>query len=89
MPFVGHDHIDNSVCASSLVWGSIYIIDWDRLQQFVGRELSAFYEVLVNEISSGSGVYHGFDQCFFHHVGGFEMCRDHEAVWAFFKQTDD
>ena len=60
MSLVSHDHIYDPIYASGLVRSAVYIIDRDRLRQFAGRKLSIFYEVTVDEISGGAGVYHSF-----------------------------
>ena len=67
---VGHDHIDDFMNASSLVRGSIYIVDRDWLGQFVDREFSMGDEVLVDKVSGGASV----DHCF---CGGlfYGVCR--------------
>jgi len=68
MSFVGHDYIDDFADASGLVKRSVHIVDRDRLGQFAGRKLFSGDEVLVNEISSSTGIDHGFRGCFFHSV---------------------
>jgi len=68
MSVVGHDHVDNFADAPSLIKRSVHVVNRDRLGQLAGRKFRSGDEVLVNEISSGTGINHGFHGCFFHSV---------------------
>ena len=54
--------------APGLIKCSIHVVNRDRLGQLVGRKFRLGDEVLVNEISGGTGIDHGFRGCFFHSV---------------------
>jgi len=68
MSVVGHDHVDDFTDASGLIKGSVHILNQDRLGQLAGRKFCSGDEVLVNEISGGTGINHGFHGCCFHSV---------------------
>jgi len=57
---IGHDNIHDLVDASGFIQASINIVHWDWLGQSASWEFGLGNEVLVNEVTSGSGVYHGF-----------------------------
>jgi len=65
---VGHDYVNNLVNTSSLVEGPIHIVNWDQLEQLVGQKLGLGDDILVNEVSGGSSINHGFGGRFFHGV---------------------
>jgi len=56
--------------APGLIKCSIHVVNQDRLGQLVGWKfrLPVGDEVLVNEISGGTGIDHGFRGRFFHSV---------------------
>jgi len=68
MSVVGHDHVDDFADAPGLIKCSVHVINQDWLGQLVGRKFRSGDEVLVNKISSGTGIDHGFCGCFFHSV---------------------
>jgi len=65
---VGHDHVDDFADTFGLIKHSIHVVNQDRLGQLVGRKLRSGDEVLVNEISGGTSIDHGFRGRFFHSV---------------------
>jgi len=65
---IGHDHVDNFADAPSLIKCSIHVVNRDWLGQLAGRKFRSGNEVLVDEISGGTGINHGFCGCFFHGV---------------------
>ena len=68
MSVVGHDHVDNFADASGLIKCSVHVVNWDRLEQLAGRKFHSGDEVLVDEISGGTSIDHGFRGRFFHSV---------------------
>ena len=60
MLVIGHDHVDNFVDAPSLIKGSIHIVNQDQLGQLAGQKFCLGDEVLVNEVSSSTGINYGF-----------------------------
>jgi len=68
MSVIGHDHVDDFADAPSLIKHSVHIVNWDWLGQLAGRKFRSGDEVLVNEISGGTSINHGFCGCFFHSV---------------------
>jgi len=68
MSVVGHDHVDNFADASGFIEHSVHIVNWDWLGQLAGRKFHLGDEVLVDEISGGTSINHGFHGCFFHSV---------------------
>jgi len=68
MSVVGHDHVDDFADAPGLIKCSVHVVNRDRLGQLAGRKFRSGDEVLVNEISGGTGINHGFHGCFFHSV---------------------
>jgi len=56
MLVIGHDHVDNFMDAPSLIKCSVHIVNRDRLGQLAGWKLRSGDEVLVNEVSSGTGI---------------------------------
>jgi len=65
---VGHDHVNDFADAPGLVKCSVHIVNQDQLEQLAGRKFRLGDKVLVNEISGGTGINHGFRGCFFHGV---------------------
>jgi len=65
---IGYDHVNDFADAPSLVKCSIHIVNRDWLGQLAGWKFRSGDEVLVNEISGGTGINHGFRGCFFHGV---------------------
>jgi len=68
MSVIGHDHVDDFADASGLIECSVHIVNRDRLGQLVGRKFRSGDEVLVDEISGGTSIDHGFRGRFFHSV---------------------
>ena len=68
MSVVGPDHVDDFADASGLVKCSVHIVNRDRLGQLAGWKFCSGDEVLVDEISSGTSIDHGFHGHFFHSV---------------------
>jgi len=68
MSVIGYDHVDDFADASGLIERSVHIVNRDQLGQLAGRKLRSGDEVLVNEISGGTSIDHGFCGCFFHSV---------------------
>jgi len=68
MSVVGHDHVDDFADASSLIKCSVHIVNRDRLGQLAGQKFRSGDEVLVDEISGGTSIDHGFHGRFFHSV---------------------
>jgi len=68
MSVVSHDHVDDFTDAPSLIKCSVHVVNRDQLGQLVGWKFCLGDEVLVNEISSGTGINHGFHEHFFHSV---------------------
>jgi len=60
MSIVGHDYVNDLVNTSGLIEGPVYVVNWDQLGQLAGRKFGLGEEILVNEVSSGSGIHHGF-----------------------------
>jgi len=79
---VGHDYINNLVNTSGLVEGPVHIVNWDELGQLAGQKLGLGDNILVNEVSSGSGINHGFSGRFFHGVHSFQVDQKHDAFQA-------
>ena len=68
MSVIGHDHVDDFADASGLIKCSIHIVNRDQLGQLAGRKFRLGDEVLVDEISGGTSIDHGFRGRFFHSV---------------------
>jgi len=68
MSVIGHDHVDDFADASGLIECSVHIVNRDRLGQLVGWKFRSDDEVLVDEISGGTSINHGFRGRFFHSV---------------------
>jgi len=68
MLVVGHDHVDDFTDAPGLIKHSVHVVNRDRLGQLAGQKFRSGDEVLVNEISGGTGIDHGFHGHFFHSV---------------------
>jgi len=79
MSVIGHDHVDDFADAPSLIKHSVHVVNWDRLGQLANWKFRSGDEVLVNEISGGTGINHGFHGCLFHSVCRLEMDREHNA----------
>jgi len=60
MLIVGHDYVKDLVNTSGLIEGPIYVVNWDWLGQLVGQKFGLGDKILVNRVSSGSGIHHGF-----------------------------
>jgi len=71
MSVVGHDHVDDFADASGLIEHSVHIVNRDRLGQLAGRKVRLGDKVLVDEISSGTSIDHGFRGHLFHSVRRF------------------
>jgi len=66
---VGHDHVDDFADASGLIKCSVHVVlNRDRLGQPAGQKFCSGDEVLVDEISGGTSIDHGFRGRFFHSV---------------------
>jgi len=65
---VGHNHVDDFADAPGLVKCSVHVVNQDQLGQLAGWKFRSGDEVLVNEISGGTSINHGFHGCFFHGV---------------------
>jgi len=63
---IGHDYINNLMNTSCLIEGSVHIVNWDWLGQLAGQKLGLDDKILVNKVSSGSGINHGLGRQFFH-----------------------
>jgi len=50
---VGHDYINNLVNTSSLIEGSVHVVNRDQLGLLAGWKLGLGDKILVNEVSSG------------------------------------
>jgi len=68
MSVVGHDHVDDFADAPGLIKHSIHVVNRDQLGQLAGWKFRSGDKVLVDEISSGTGIDHGFRGRFFHSV---------------------
>jgi len=68
MSVIGHNYVNNFANAPGLIKCSVHIVNQDRLGQLAGRKFRSGDEVLVDEISGGTGINHGFHGCFFHSV---------------------
>jgi len=79
---IGHDHVDNLVNTSSLIEGSIHIVNQDRLGQLAGQKLGLGDEILVNEVSGGFSINHGFGRRFLHDIRGLQVDWEHDGFWT-------
>jgi len=68
MSVVGHDHVDDFADASGLIKCSVHVVNRDWLGQLAGQKFCSADKVLVDEISGGTSIDHGFCGCFFHSV---------------------
>ena len=48
VPVVGHNYINNFMDTSGFIKGSVYIVDWDWLRQFLGQQFGLDEKILVN-----------------------------------------
>ena len=76
---VGHDYV-NLVNTSSLIEGSVHIVNQNWLGQLAGRKLGLGDEILVNEVSGGSSINHGFSGQFLHDIRGFQVDQEHDGL---------
>ena len=53
---IGHDHVDDFADAPGLVKCSVHVVNRDWLGQLAGRKFRSGDEVLVDEISGGTGI---------------------------------
>jgi len=89
MSVVGHDHVNDFADAPGIIKCSIHVANWDWLGQLAGWKFHSGDEILVNEISSGTGIDHGFHGCFFHSVCHLQMDREHNAFRIQLEGMDD
>ena len=85
MATIGHDHVHDLVDAPSFVWGPIDIIDWDRLQQLMSRQLGISNKVLINEVTHSTSIDHSFRQSFLHYIHSLQVDQEYDTVRARFK----
>jgi len=60
MSVVGHDHVNDFADAPGLIKCSVHIVNQDWLGQLVGQKFCLGDKVLVNKVSGGTSIDHGF-----------------------------
>jgi len=58
---------------TSLVQGSVNIVNWNGFRELPGMEPVALGIVMVDELSGGSTVYEGVDGLHFSCISGFKL----------------
>jgi len=70
---ISQDEIHHFSDRTSLVQGSVNIVNQDGFGQLPGTELVAFSIVMVDELSGCSTVYEGVDGLHFSCISGFQL----------------
>ena len=86
---VSHEHFNSFVDASSFVWHSVDVVDWDWFRKLTCRKLGCGNEVSVNKVAGRTCVHHGLSRCLFYGVCGFQMDGQHNAVGALLEGADN
>jgi len=73
MLLISQNEIHHFSDRTSLVQGSINIVNWNWFRELLCMELVALSIVTVNELSGGSAVYKGVDGFHFPCIGGFKL----------------
>jgi len=70
---ISQDEIHHFSDRTSLVQGSVNIVNWNGFRELLSMELVALGVVAVDELSSGSAVHKGVDRLHFSCISGFKL----------------
>jgi len=81
---ISQDEIHHFSDRTSLIQGSINIVNQNGFGELPGMELVALSIVTVDELSGGSAVYKGVDKLHFSCISGFKLNLQFERGRAIF-----
>jgi len=70
---ISQDEIHHFSDGTSLIQGSVNIVNQNGFREFPGMEPVAVSIVMVNELSSGSAIYKGVDGLHFSYISSFKL----------------